>query len=284
MLHLYAKEAIQQEFLSAKTMNIAFNKISYCPQKEDCVYLLEKECCHKTTRLNFNLKDYYDSCEQEVAYNDKIGRSDLKIYSSVYPNREPIYIEFYVTHASCQGKLHSGNKIIEAKIESIGDVFLIKRFGFIELTRNPDENNKPYPLVIFYGFNRPINIVSDNFITRFVLYETGRMCFFQWSSCNCEKKQKYKTSVLEILFPNCIFNDIECYAKHIAYMKYKIKDCDLCAFINRHKHTKICKRKDNIILDTFTAKTCQYFHIDKESMNKELANGPEASYEIIYER
>ena len=136
MLHLYAKEAIQQEFLSAKTMNITFDNKACCSQIDSCIRFILTTYCQSTIKKQYNLKNYYDSCEQEVAYSDKTGRSDLKIYSSAYPNRKPIYIEFYVTHASCLKKLHSGNKIIEAKIESINDVSLIKKFGFIEQKNN----------------------------------------------------------------------------------------------------------------------------------------------------
>ena len=52
-------------------------------------------------------KKYYDSCEQEICYDNIRRRSDLKIYSSTHPEREPIYIEFCVTHASDEAKLHS---------------------------------------------------------------------------------------------------------------------------------------------------------------------------------
>ncbi len=284
MLHLYAKETIQQEFLSAKKFDIAFNPEACCPQKKDCACYLEKGFCHKAAKQNFNIKGYYDSCSQEVPYSDQTGRSDLKIYSSAYPYREPIYIEFYVTHTSCLKKLHSGNKIIEAKIESINDVHLIKKFGFIEQTRNSDENNKSYPLVSFYGFNRPTYISKDSFTTRFVLYETRRMSFFQWASCKCYREQKYKTSLLEIFFHNGNLRDIENTAKSIAYLKYKIKDCALCSFINNSGRDNVCKRNNMVVSDTSTAKTCQYFHIDEERMNKELSDGPKARYEIVYER
>lgn len=284
MLHLYAKEAIQQEFLSAKKFHITLEQKTYCSKKGDHVCSPKEEFCPKATKQHFNLKDYYDSCEQEVAYSDKTGRSDLKIYSSTNPDRKPIYVEFYVTHASCLKKLHSGNKIIEAKIESMDDIHLIKKFGFIERTRNSDENNKSYPLVNFYGFNRPTNILKDHFITRFVLYETERMSFFQWASCKCYREQKYKTSLLEIFFPNGSLSDIENTAKSIAYLKYKIKDCALCSFINNSDRTKVCKLNNLVVSDTSTAKTCQYFHIDEERMNKELSDGPKARYEIVYER
>lgn len=55
-------------------------------------------------------------------------------------------------------------------------------------------------------------------------------------------------------------------------------------FINNSDRTKVCKLNNLVVSDTSTAKTCQYFHIDEERMNKELSDGPKARYEIVYER
>lgn len=56
MLHLYAKEAIQQEFLSAKTMNIAFNKKAYCNQIDKCVLFPINKDCYRSFIYQYNIK------------------------------------------------------------------------------------------------------------------------------------------------------------------------------------------------------------------------------------
>ena len=78
---------------------------------------------------------FYDSCEQEIQYDSINRRSDLKIFSSKKPQLAPIYIEFFVTHASDVSKLHNGGKIIEVKIESENDIQRIVDDGFIESSK-----------------------------------------------------------------------------------------------------------------------------------------------------
>lgn len=192
--------------------------------------------------------------------------------------------------------MHSGNKIIEAKIESLNDVSLIKKLGFIEQNATTNDYDESYPIVSFYGFNRQnkenATIKQAVRRIRFSLSEIGKM-FFEtgWATCKDAPERKYETSILEIMFYETSIS-IEHFAMYFGYNKYKIKNCTLCTnyvdsynfrqgkICRLHKHLKFNKPQP----DTSIAKTCQYFHIDKESMNKELANGPEASYEIIYER
>ena len=114
----------------------------------------------KSFTKRFNLKDFYDSCEPEIPYDNIRRRSDLKIFSSNNPNLAPVYIEFYVTHASDEEKLHNGERIIEVKIESEEDIERITTEGFIQKEHIPyrdddeEENNNEQPSmdISFYGF------------------------------------------------------------------------------------------------------------------------------------
>ncbi len=194
-------------------------------------------------------------------------------------------------------KLHSGNKIIEAKIESLNDISLIKKLGFIEQKATTAKNYKSYPIVNFYEFNKQSNqnitIEQEIFRIRFVLYETGKIFFKKgWFSCKDDPERRFETSLLEIVFYDTFLGDIEHFAMYFGYNKYKIKNCALCTnYVDSYniRQGKICRlhkllRFNKPQPDTSTAKICQYFHIDEEHMNKELANGPDASYEIVYER
>lgn len=232
-----------------------------------------------------------------MAYSNQTERSDLKIYSSTDPDRKHIYIEFYVTHASCLKKLHSGNKIIEAKIESLNDISLIKKLGFIEQNATTNDYDESYPIASFYGFNRQNkeNTTIEQAVLRvhFSLYETGKT-FFEtgWATCKDAPERKYETSILEIMFYETYIYSIEYFAMYFGYNKYKINNCALCAnYVDSYniRQGKICRFHKYLKFnkpqpDTSTAKTCQYFHIDEERMNKELSDGPKARYEIVYER
>ena len=116
MLHLLAKKKISDAFISNSEFWIEFKYKSYCCKFQQCKYQRDKDCC-TVERKRFDLKKYYDSCEQERAYDNVNRRSDLKIYSSSQPDREPVYLEFWVKHACDYDKLHSGNKIIEIYLE-----------------------------------------------------------------------------------------------------------------------------------------------------------------------
>lgn len=121
MLHLLAKKRVQKAFLKADSFVFDFEYRSYCPNEKGCKYERHGKCYSKI-RKRPNLKDFYDCCEQEVVYDNIKRCSDLKLFSSIKPDREPVYIEFCVTHASEEEKLHSGNKIIECMIESEEDI------------------------------------------------------------------------------------------------------------------------------------------------------------------
>lgn len=93
MLHLIAKEKIREAFLSKSEFWIEFEYKSFCVNNEECKFIKYNEC-YESKRQLFNIKQFYDSCEQEIPYDNINRRSDLKIYSSTNPERDPIYLEF----------------------------------------------------------------------------------------------------------------------------------------------------------------------------------------------
>ena len=210
MLHILAKEKIREAFLSKPEFWIEYEYKSYCPQYKSCTFTRYNEC-YKSEIRRFNLKEYYDSCEQEIKYDNINRRSDLKIFSSRNPNRSPIYLEFYVTHASDIEKLHSGNKIIEIRIETEEDIIELTQNG-ISKTHCPNEtehefytiDDEFYPKICLYGFKTKDNtnktISADIYILRSVLYKSGKM---QWgrNTCNCKNIKRFNSnSLLEICF------------------------------------------------------------------------------------
>jgi hypothetical protein len=131
MLHLLAKYKIQQAFLASNNFYLEYDYKSHCHKENSCHYVTYDHC-YTVIRKRFDLKQFYDRCEQEVSYDSIKRRSDLKLYSSIFPNRKPVYIEFCVTHASEQAKLHSGAKIVECVIENEEDIEYIQNNGFIQ--------------------------------------------------------------------------------------------------------------------------------------------------------
>jgi hypothetical protein len=268
MLHYLAKEKFQEAFYKNEEFIIQYEYKSYCSKKKECKYIPFGDCSTKTTP-KFNLKDYYDTCEQEKGYDNSNLRSDLKIYSKKHPDREPVYLEFCVTHASDSEKLHAGNKIIEILIEKEKDIFDIIENGIIETkSNNKEELNK----ISFYGFEKKDfcadilckdffadymeedwdaeemedscmenlnkdfsvdNLYKKRGLVRFKLFDNGIMECKEYKTDSKQSIKHEDDSIYDICFyvdnPMQERDKIYNRIKYICYEKFKIKNCELCA-------------------------------------------------------
>lgn len=277
MLHLCAKTRLQSAFLNAECFYVDYEYKSYCSNEKQCKY--EKiDHCYTLERKRFNLKEYYDSCEQEVAYDKSKRRSDLKLYSSTAPDRQPLYVEFCVTHACDEEKLHSGNKIIECVIEDESDIDNLIANGFVE------DNHVPSKVKI-YGF-RNTDYNGDRKKTRIVfwrymLYPSGKSrCCREVCYCK-DLKRSSENTLYEVCFHTHLGFDIYEYAKYLGYDKYHIPNCSLCRkYVTRYYGTgKICTSYKylNIPLDeqfdTSRAKQCPRFSFNRKEYEQMKRQG-----------
>lgn len=274
MLHLLAKEKVRNAFLDLenKVFNLQFEFISYCPKTEDCG-LVPYGDCHTKQEKTENLKKYYDSCEPEIVYDNIHRRSDLKFFSSTHPEYKPLYIEFYVTHASEESKLHSGEKIVEVKIESVEDIDKIVAEGFTYKNKN----------ISFYGLKTDdykASIGQEVEFSRYILYSSGKtQCYQDSSLCNNIKRAK-KNSLFEICFHTPVAFGIYDMAKYQGYKRFGIKNCILCDnYVERYDGLGMICRKyyplgisKNEKLDTARAKECRFFRVNEKEMEEELKN------------
>lgn len=283
VMHLLAKEKIQKAFYENKVFNIDFEYNSYCPNKETCKFVRYGNCTTKT-RKTFNLKDFYDSCEQEIPYDEIRRRSDLKIWSSTNPQRAPIYIEIFVTHPSDDEKLHSGCKIIEVKIENETDIENILSHGFVEDEITKDVYGEPIgeKKTKMCGFknedynNKELN--EEIAFSRYILYKSGKSQCRQ-ETCMCKELKRVRPNALyEVCFHNDVALGIYELAKWMGYRNYGIPNCLLCEkYVDSYDDTgKICKMYKILGLsryeqhDTARAKDCKYFKLNTEEMNETL--------------
>lgn len=289
MLHILAKEKVRDAFLSKTEFWIKYKYRSFCPDTDTCKFLKYGNCYNDQDR-EFNIKQFYDSCEQEIAYDGINRRSDLKIFSSKNPQRPPIYLEFCVTHESDFEKLHSGNKIIEINITSERDILQISDYGIIESSCcNSGENILD---ISFYGFKNQgysNNLSNKIEFVRFILYQSGKMRCFQ-DFCDCRHLVKSAKSLFEV----CIHTDVSFGVydklKYIAFQKFGIPNCTLCKnWVNLYYNSeeKICRlykrlqiSKDED-LDSARAKKCPYFTIDKDEQNLILRQGLNEEYMVL---
>lgn len=156
------------------------------------------------------MKAYYDSCEQEIPYDDIKRRSDLKIWSKAHPEREPIYIEIVVTHPSEDAKLHCGSKIIEIKVENEQDIDYVVQNGFTEghcmptCRRGITMSYNTY----FYGLknedycNKKIN--QEITFSIYILYKSGKsQCYLD--ICLCKELRRVRPRAL---YEVCFHTDV----------------------------------------------------------------------------
>jgi len=298
MLHLIAKEKIREAFLSKSEFWIEFEYKSFCVNNEECKFIKYNEC-YESKRQRFNIKQFYDSCEQEIPYDNINRRSDLKIYSSTNPERDPIYLEFFVTHASDKEKLHSGNKIIEICVESEDDILQLAENGIVESNNhyvnkyNVFERN--LQKVCFYGFknkdcknSRISNVIE---FVRYILYKSGKTQCFQ-DECDCKRLARSKTSsLLEICIHTSVSFGIYEQVRYIGFQKFKIPNCILCKnYVDSYSGMgKICRLYKYLqisryeLFDTARAKTCSCFAIEQEYMQSVLKNGLNENYTMFCE-
>lgn len=293
MLHLLAKDKIRNAFLSNDKFVINFEYKSYCSNAKQCPFIKYRNC-YSSEFKQFNLKEFYDSCEQEISYDNIRRRSDLKIYSSTYPQRAPIYIEFCVTHASDEAKLHSNNKIIEIIINEEADITNLIDNGFIEDKPSNLYGEEQFKSkVSFYGFKNEDynnqNISRNIEFVRYILYQSGKtQCHKDVSHCK-EYRKKSPTSLLEMRFHTPVSFDIYDYAKYVGYQKFGIHNCNVCKnYVEKYTGDgRICRLYKRLgiqpyeNLDTSRAKTCQYFYVDKDDMERTLSNGSPVPFDTL---
>lgn len=281
-LHLLAKDKIQKAFNKQKVFYIKFKYHSYCEKIKTCDFVSYSNCENIDSK-RFNLKAYYDSCDQEIPYDNVKRRSDLKIWSSVHPEREPIYIEIFVTHQSEYKKLHSGNKIIEIKIENEKDIDNIIQQGFTESEYSVlfhGENKAPK--TSFYGFKKEDycnkNLNKEIVFSRYILYPSGKFQCYQ-DHCLCKELKRTRPKALcEICFHTDLAFDIHNLAKWIGYQKFSIKNCLFCKnYVDSYDGLgKLCRLYKHLGInrfekhDTARAKTCSRFVLNEQEKNEYL--------------
>lgn len=296
MLHILAKEKIREAFMSKSEFWIEFEYKSFCPKYEECKFLRYGECC-ESKRQRFDIKQFYDSCEQEILYDNVNRRSDLKIFSSINPERPPIYLEFFVTHSSDLEKLHSGNKIIEICIDSVEDILQLSEHGIIESGHcyKDDDFERNLSKIRFYGFKnkdyKNSHISDEIKFVRYILYKSGKTRCFQ-DMCNCKKLTKSKVpSLFEICVHTFVSFGIYEQVKYIGFQKFNIPNCILCKnYVDSYNGMgKICRLYKKLQIpreetfDTARAKTCHNFVVDREEMKSVLIKGVNKDYTILFE-
>ena len=238
-LHKLAKRLIREKFETPDPFYIKYNRIGSCSKINECPFGNQTEC-EVIQPYTFNLKQYYDTCKEEVQINGFVA--DLLLTNSTKPERAPVLIEVCVTHECTKEKLDSGLRIIEIKVKCEDDIrALLKKDVLCEsltVLKNPELEDwiEEKGDAKFYNFDRKTQGEGERKIPRFILFESGK-CYVEYSkySCHSLKKKIRPNSVFEVSF---VPKEGENYCYPYEYLGYLIaskyipnfKTCILCKF------------------------------------------------------
>ncbi len=185
-LHQCAKYLIKNAFDNNAEFSISYIASNRCPQIDKCKFYKDNyfKDCNGEFENKLNLKNYYDLCSVEYKYNG--FTADVSFHSNINVTRPPIFVEIYNTHRCTEGKLHSGIRIIEIKIQTYNELVALykKLHNYILISEN-DTNLEIY----FYNFKRDLSVCRNH---KFKMFYYNTQTFI--AKTNNEPVKVLKTS------------------------------------------------------------------------------------------
>lgn len=245
-LHKLGKKKLKQKFDTQKEFIVKYYVDFHCEKSDSCkLASLYQNKCNQRELLSLNLKDYYDTCEEEGTY--KGFRADLLLTNKAHPEQEPLFLEISVTHDCDPKKTALGSLIIELKIENENDVLRpIVEEDCLSRTSQYEKQNKrqSLPAIRFYNFNRKIERKRP--FDRFWISKDSKgflrgMCTQKDLTCKNIADNHKKESIYELVIPtglNLNYSPINLY--EVGMIKavnsgINVKDCLFC------KRYNVCK-------------------------------------------
>lgn len=271
-LHKLAKKKISDYFNNSQSFKITLKSQKIC--SADCPVGLSAHC-HWPIDITFDLKQYYNICNEEVSIGD--FRADLLISNSTNPNIDPILIEIYVNHKSTDEKLKSKYRIIEIKIESESDI------EDIVSAQSLDENSNQ---IQFYNFTPQKEYGLPNKAQqqpKFLFWIDSKKYFYlnkiedydENVRCLSSLPKEIENSIFRIESPTPIAWDFAFY--QLLKSGIDLKYCTMCRYYrwNEYHVHSICilyKSKGTPEIPMLSvARKCKYFNqIDYRHDNNRL--------------
>lgn len=255
-IHKLGKRLIKERFDNSDTFIVSYHRQLCCPEYGKCKIWLPS--CKTDEFCKINLKELFDTCQEEECGNNSKYRADLLLTHSKHPERS-IYLEIAYRHRCELEKITSGIKIIEIEVNEDWD-FDMSLEEPKQISIDYDNSDKPYkkdiPSVRFYNFERrvPTNIPITKPIDLYVIFNENGVCYPRTFIDKCDIfKSKTFPSVIEYMLavPKGTFSDQN---KIFIYGMVKaisngipIKCCFLCSRF--HKGWDGCKRNGAYLID-----------------------------------
>jgi hypothetical protein len=243
--HRLAKRILKYRFDSQPQFIVKYYVRNECPKSSECE-LRERhnwKDCSGIVLKTIDLKEYYDTCEEEASYNG--FRADLLLTHREHPERKPVFLEISVTHDCEQPKINSKIRIIEIKVQSEIDVFreIVENEGeFVEEIKNTKLNENKIPPVRFYNFKRKSE--ASHHLSRFYLYQRDKEIYHGVCKSNAvvcqnantehEKNACFEVMISENKIPQKQYGNLYVLGMALAYKQgFGVKSCVLCAHYGR---------------------------------------------------
>jgi hypothetical protein len=245
-LHRLAKRVLKYKFDTQPQFSVKYYVLNECSKSEQCEYKQRHnwQDCSSVVLKTVNLKDFYDTCEEEVSY--KGFRADLMLFHSERPDRKPTFLEVSVNHDCTQKKTDSKIRIVEIKVSNEIDVFreIIENEGELvpqAKTYHVNPVAAPPP-VRFYNFKRKGDIShtlsrfyltrNDNGIYQANLKTQAITC--QNADSEHEENACFEITISEDRIPQKQYANLYSLGIALAHKRgLDIKNCILCAHYGR---------------------------------------------------
>ena len=238
-LHATAKRLIKQKFEKDEPFMVGYYREIKCSDKINCPFKKE-EVCRDYKLETFNLKDYYDTCQEEQHFGNYIA--DLLLSNSTKPDREPVLIEIQVSHKSTPQKIESGLRIIEIRIRTEEDIVSLLSAPIVEspdakfgLVRDVDTIG----FAKFHGFKKQSSAsepLTKRSIQRFYLFRSGKAYVTNmddFKSCRKVWKKDDERAIFEVSI-DCSYLGVPSpydYGYYIARLSgVEVKTCLFCKY------------------------------------------------------
>ena len=292
-LHKLAKRLVKEKFEIDDSFLVGYYREVTCVDEKICPFSKDDECRDYKLEI-FDLKQYYDSCDEEKGIGGFVA--DLILTNSSIPKREPVLIEIQVSNKSSLPKTESGLRIIEIRIKSEDDITQLLSAPIVE---NPDtiygkvRDVETIGFAKFYGFKKKSPLAEPlalRSIQRFYLFRSGKAFVTnmdEFKSCREVRIKDNEKAVFEASIDCFYLGDPSPYEfGYVAAKDYGIpvKTCQLCKY-HRDGYERpmglspifCCLYKKYGTPEepeSHYAKECSYYYEDKNLLNSIRSSMP----------
>ncbi len=284
-LHKLTKKIFREKFLNAEHFEVTYRVKKEC-DAFNCKFR-NMLCVDEYSTTTIDLKEYYDTCEEEVSIKSFVA--DLLLTNSKNPQIPPILIEVCVSHACEPEKRNSGLKIIEMKIRNEDDIKELLDFNHLKEEYGWEYEHKKGGAVEFISFKRNLKEHMNVPIVRYVFAGDEHQAGY-CTNVNCQKANYKirKDSVCELNLIGIHEHVIggELIALRWLCQHYNIRRCLVCKFYYKtmYEEFPICRLSKKYGKPEFPqmkdAENCSSFRLGNSNTAGELSPNHVTTTEI----